>query len=75
MMNWSHPSLDGPPPEFSVNCDSIGGRVLKGRTVIAWLVRHGDRIRIATPNARLIGWATSNADAMLMAIRDQESPR
>lgn len=66
-MRWSHTSLEGRAPEYSVEA----GRVLKGRVVIAW-VRSGE---VRLPGGDLIGTAASPADAMLMAIRHHEAPR
>jgi hypothetical protein len=71
MINWSHPSLDGPPPTYSVG----GGRVLKGRCIIAYLhPADGQQLYVtrATKSPSLIGTASSQAEAMLMAIRDHE---
>lgn len=66
-MRWSHPSLEGRAPEFSVDAT----RVLKGSVVIAW--RRGGSV--LSPAGDVIGVAASSAEAMLMAIRHLEAPR
>ncbi len=71
-MNWTHPSLQR-PPEYSVE----DGRVLKGRTIIAYLHPAQESghwyVARAGKSMSLIGTASSQAEAMLMAIRDHES--
>lgn len=71
-MNWSHPSLHK-PPTYSVT-DKY---VLKGSTIIAYLHPadvHGRIIHVARAG-KIIGLASSPAEAMLMAIRDHEGGR
>ena len=66
MSNWSHKSLEGPPPEYAIRY----GRVMKGSLIIATFRPNG---KVWTVDGRLIGEASSNAEAMLMAIRDHEN--
>lgn len=69
-MAWTHKSLER-APEYSGD----GRRVLKGSVVVAWLRRRAGRIEVVAVGGPVIGYATSGAEAMLMAIRHEEAAR
>lgn len=63
-MKWTHPSLEGRPPEYTIR----NGIVMKGATMIAWTKLVGKNLMVYR-DGDLIGIADCNAAAMLMAIR------
>lgn len=58
-------------PAYSVDAT----RVVKGCVVVAWLRRRRGRIEVVQVGGPLIGIADSPAEAMLMAIGNEERRR
>lgn len=74
MMDWSHPSLE---PLSGADYSTERGRILRGRVIIAWMKtdRHGLISVYPAGRKRPIGSASSQAEALLMAIGHHERPR
>lgn len=66
---WSHPSLKGPRPEYSV----AGGMVKKGDLILAFLKpRRNGTFSVTAPGGKRLGTVSTPAEAMVMLVRIEE---